>query len=71
MNLLFLNIGTPEPILLALLLLFFVYTLYHAVTSVNLSSNQRLLWIAIILFGCLLGWIAYWVIGRNGDERAR
>lgn len=69
MNLLF--IGTQELLIILPLLVLFIYTLYHASTNKTLSSNQRILWIAIILLTSLLGWIAYWVIGKNGDLRAR
>lgn len=69
MNLLF--IGTQELLIILPLLVLFIYTLYHASTNKTLSSNQRILWIAIILLTNLLGWIAYWAIGKNGDVRDR
>lgn len=71
MNLLFLNLGTQELLIMLPLLVLFVYTLYHASTNRTLSSNQRILWIAIILLTSLLGWIAYWAVGKNGDAKAR
>lgn len=69
MSLLF--IGTQELIIILPLLVLFLYTAYHAITNKTLSSNQRILWIAIIVLGNLLGWIAYWAIGKNRDARAR
>ncbi|WP_437917921.1 PLD nuclease N-terminal domain-containing protein [Sphingobacterium sp. LRF_L2] len=71
MNLLFLNLGTQELIIILPLLVIFVYTLYHATANRNLSSNQRILWIVIILLTNILGWIAYWIIGKNGKAKAR
>ncbi|MBA8986183.1 hypothetical protein HNP72_001317 [Sphingobacterium soli] len=69
MNLLI--IVTQEVLIFLTLLLLFIYTLYHASTNKTLSSNQRVLRIAIILLANLLGWIANWIIGRNRDLSAR
>ncbi|MBD1435170.1 PLDc N-terminal domain-containing protein [Sphingobacterium sp. DN00404] len=71
MNLLFFNLGTQELFIMLPLLVVFAYTLYQASTNRTLSSNQRILWIAIILLTNLLGWIAYWAIGKNWNARSR
>ncbi|HMR19509.1 MAG TPA: PLDc N-terminal domain-containing protein [Sphingobacterium sp.] len=63
MNLLF--IGTHELLIVLPLFLVFVYTLYHAITNLKLSVGQRILWILIIFVGNVLGWLAYWLIGKN------
>lgn len=63
MDLLF--IGTQELIIILPFLALFLYTAYHAITNKNLSTYQRSLWVLIIVLGNLLGWILYWVIGKN------
>ncbi len=70
MELLFLNIGTAELIILLPVLAFVFYCLYHSITNEKLPSSHRLLWFLVILCLPLLGGIAYWVIGRNAGGRA-
>lgn len=71
MDLLFLNIGTREIIIILLLILvIFVYTLYHVLTNKTLSTYQRSMWILIIVIGNLLGWLLYWTIGKNMKAKA-
>ncbi|MBD1433768.1 PLDc N-terminal domain-containing protein [Sphingobacterium sp. DN00404] len=70
MNLLFLNLGAQELVIILPLLVLFFYTAYHAVTNKSLTTYQRSLWILIIVLGNLLGWILYWAIGKKGDAIA-
>lgn len=65
MNLLFLNISTTEILIILPLLVLFAYTLYDAIKNKNLTSNERILWILVILIGNLLGWLAYWLLGKK------
>ncbi len=69
MPLLFLNIGTQEFLIIIPIAIFFLYTLFHAITNPRLNSSQRILWIILILFTSLIGWLAYWLIGRKGSEK--
>jgi|GEM_PF-451474 len=69
MNLLFLNIGTQELFILLPVFGFFVYTLYHAITNRTLTGTERAVWIAVILFTSLIGWVAYWLVGKNGRNK--
>ena len=62
MTLLFINIGKLEFIFLFILLIPFVYTLYHAISNKNLSMFEKSLWILVILFGNFIGWIIYWAV---------
>lgn len=71
MNLLFLNLGTQELVIMLPFLILFFYTAYHAITNKNLTTYQRSLWILIIVLGNFLGWVAYWAFGKNGDTRSR
>ncbi|WP_437922062.1 hypothetical protein [Sphingobacterium sp. LRF_L2] len=63
-------IGMQEIIIFFALgsFLFFGYTIYHAVCNPYLNSNQKLLWIIIILFGSLIGWTLYWILGKRGQN---
>ncbi|WP_257667282.1 PLDc N-terminal domain-containing protein [Parapedobacter tibetensis] len=65
MELLFLNIGTAELILMLPVFAFVFYSLYHSITNEKLPSFHRMLWFLVILCLQLLGGIAYWVIGRK------
>lgn len=70
MNLLFLNVGTTEMFIVIIpLLTLFVYTLYHVLTNKNLNTFQRSIWILIIILGNVLGWLLYWVLGKNGNSK--
>lgn len=69
MELLFLNMGTPELILVGLfvlpVLVIYFYCLFHAATNRSIPGMHRLLWFLIILSIPLLGSIAYWFMGRH------
>ena len=71
MELLFLNVGTPEMMLIALpLMLFIFYSLFHAATNLAIPAAHRMIWGLVILAIPLLGSIAYWVIGRKPAGRS-
>ncbi len=72
MELLFLNIGTPEIIMLFLAFLITLpvvilqlYCLINAAKSNSLTSDRRIAWVLIILFAPVLGSIAYLIWGRS------
>ena len=69
--LLFLNLGTSELVVIALMVLFMFYSLFHAATNMQIPGLYRLIWGVLILVIPLLGGIAYWVMGRKGviDKR--
>lgn len=66
MKLLFLNLGMQELIIVLPLLVFFIYTLYHAINNKHLTGNQRTLWIIIILATSLLGGMLTGRLSRMG-----
>ncbi|WP_148910084.1 PLDc N-terminal domain-containing protein [Sphingobacterium allocomposti] len=39
------------------------------ITTQNLNTYQRSLWVLIIVLGNLIGWILYWAIGRKGEKQ--
>lgn len=43
----------------------YVYTIYDVVTSRFANSNDRLIWILIVLLVPLLGTVLWFAIGRN------
>ena len=68
MNLLFLNLGTQELILLFLVIpvfLAYVFGLIHYVANDNIPGDNRILWCLVILVLSLIGTIAYWIVGRK------
>ncbi|SEO14587.1 Phospholipase_D-nuclease N-terminal [bacterium A37T11] len=74
MELLFLNIGTPEIIIL--FLAFFItlpvvilqlYCLTIAAKSNHLTSDRRISWILIILFVPVFRYIWYLIWGKNQE----
>lgn len=70
MELLFLNLGTQELILLTPLLLtvvLYVYCLIHCIRNHRLSGNTKLLWLIIILIAPFIGSLIYLVIGKKGQ----
>lgn len=69
MNLLFLNMGTQEILIVVPLLVLFLYTVFHAMNNNTLSSRERIVWLLLILFSNVLGALAYWLIGKNGSKK--
>lgn len=70
MNLLFFNLSTQELFMVLILpLILFGYTLYHVISNKDLSPYQRSIWILIIVLGNLLGWLAYWAIGKGSGKK--
>jgi len=70
MNLLFLNIGSFGMGLISIpILCFVIYSIYHAINNKRLTSNERIIWILLILVANILGSIAYWLIGKNGSSK--
>jgi len=69
MNLLFLNMSAQELLIVLPLFILFLYTVYHAMNNKTLSSRQRIVWLLLILFSNVLGALAYWVIGKNGNKK--
>lgn len=69
MNLLFLNLGTPEIIMISLyaLLPFFliVYCLIDIVRSDFKDLGTKFLWIIIVLVAPILGSVIYLLIGKK------
>ncbi|QBQ40640.1 PLDc N-terminal domain-containing protein [Sphingobacterium psychroaquaticum] len=68
MNMLFLNVGGLELIVILLLSLIYIYTFYHAITNPNLTGNLRIVWIIVLLVLNGLGVILYWLFGKNGSR---
>ncbi|WP_099371883.1 PLDc N-terminal domain-containing protein [Sphingobacterium sp. 1.A.5] len=65
MNLLFINIGGLEFIVLLIASIFYLYSFYKVIVDKYLSTNERLMWIIVILIFNLIGAIAYWIWGNN------
>lgn len=65
MNMLFLNVGGLELIVILLLSLIYIYTFYHAITNPNLTGNLRIVWIIVLLVLNGLGVILYWLFGKK------
>ncbi|HWK57241.1 MAG TPA: PLD nuclease N-terminal domain-containing protein [Parapedobacter sp.] len=71
MELLFLNIGTQEFILLVPVLLtviLYIYCLIHCIANNRLRGNSKLLWLIIILVAPFLGSVIYLIVGRKGNK---
>lgn len=68
-NLLFMNLGTPEIILLLLVgglpLILTIYCLFDITRSRFKEPLNKLLWVLIVLFVPIMGSILYLVIGRS------
>lgn len=48
-----------------LAILVYAYTIYDVVTSKFANSNDRLVWILIVVLVPLLGTILWFLVGRN------
>ncbi|RKE57352.1 MULTISPECIES: PLDc N-terminal domain-containing protein [Sphingobacterium] len=70
MNLLFLNIGTQELILLLLFIPQFlvIYTLYNIVTNNKFTNDKKLLWVVVVFLFNIIGSILYWMIETKKPE---
>lgn len=71
MELLFLNLGTQELILLGPVLLtaiLYVFCIIHCIRNSRLQGNSKLLWLIIILIAPFIGSLIYLVVGRKGSE---
>lgn len=66
------SIATIEIIMLIIalsLLVCFIYTLFHTISNKSLTNTQRTIWILLVVFTSVLGWIAYWWYGKNGTNK--
>ncbi|MGV3762028.1 PLDc N-terminal domain-containing protein [Parapedobacter sp.] len=73
MELLFLNLGTHELILLGSVLLgaaLYIYCLIDCIRNNRLQGNSKLLWLIIILIAPFIGSLIYLAIGRKGNGEA-
>lgn len=70
MNLLFLNIGTQELILLLLFISQFlvIYTLYNIVTNNKFTNDKKLLWVVVVFLFNIIGSNLYWMIETKKPE---
>jgi len=65
MDLLFINIGKTELYFLLTPLLFILVVIWNIIKHKDLTYNQKILWIVIVLVGNILGALIYWIWGRN------
>lgn len=73
MEVLFLNLGTQELILLGPVLLtviLYIYCLIHCIRNNRLQGNSKPLWLIIILIAPFIGSLIYLVVGRKGSGEA-
>lgn len=63
------GLGAAELLMMSIVFfipfLLMVWALIDALTSNFKDSNTKLLWVLVILFVPLLGWILYFSIGRS------
>jgi hypothetical protein len=68
-NLLFLNIGTPEIIILMIIgglpLILIIYCLFDITRSTFKDPINKIIWVIITVFVPVLGSILYLVFGRS------
>ena len=66
---LFISLGTSELIMLSIILFIPLILMAWALVDVLVSNFKdgtvKLLWVIVILFVPLFGWILYFLIGRN------
>lgn len=65
MNLAFLSLGTPEILLVGLLLIIPLITLIDIIRSDFKDQSTKLLWAVIVLVAPFLGCLLYFVMGRQ------
>ncbi|GAA4903232.1 PLDc N-terminal domain-containing protein [Mucilaginibacter defluvii] len=65
MALAFLNLGTPEIILIFFVVVIPLFTLVDIIKSDFKDNFTKLLWIVIVLLAPLLGCLLYFLIGRS------
>jgi len=70
MNLLFLNIGAQELILLLLFIpqCLVIYTLYSIITNDKFASDKKILWIVVVFLFNIIGSILYWMIKKKSQK---
>ncbi|MCD8740585.1 PLD nuclease N-terminal domain-containing protein [Mucilaginibacter roseus] len=65
MALAFLNLGTPEIILISFIVIIPLITLIDIIKSDFKDQFTKLLWIVIVLLAPILGCLLYFLIGRS------
>lgn len=65
MALAFLNLGTPEIILIFFVVIIPLITLIDIIKSDFKDNSTKLLWVVIVLLAPLLGCLLYSLIGRG------
>ena len=68
-GLLLMSVGALELVIMAPLVLFMFYSLFHAATNMKIPGLNRLIWALVILGLPVMGAIAYWVIGREARNK--
>ena len=64
-TLLFINIGTPEWIILLFPLVLIVYSLIDLTRSQFKEPVNKIIWVIIILFAPIIGAILYLTLGKS------
>ncbi|WP_442800882.1 PLDc N-terminal domain-containing protein [Sphingobacterium sp. UT-1RO-CII-1] len=65
----FINIGIQELIILFMfiipIVIIIVISVFHVVSNQNISRQNRLLWLVLIVLAPLIGSLIYWLVGKN------
>lgn len=64
-QLLFLNLGTPEIIILLFPVLLVTYCIADIITSSFKNDSVKILWILVVLVAPLIGSLIYLAVGRT------
>ena len=68
MELLFLNLGTQELILVLITVVLYISCIIHCIRNNRLQGNSRLLWLIIILIAPFIGSLIYLIVGKKGSQ---
>ncbi|WP_409456406.1 PLDc N-terminal domain-containing protein [Sphingobacterium sp.] len=68
MNILFLNLGLTEIILLSIPIVIVFYTIYHIISNSNILPQNKGIWIVLVLLFNFIGCVIYFVVGAKKSE---
>jgi len=68
MDMLFLNLGMTELMLISIPILIVIYTIYHIISNSNILPQNKGIWIVLVLLFNFIGSLIYFAVGSKKAE---
>lgn len=61
------NTGLRNPYIVTPIVLLICYSIYHVIKNHNLSKNEKIIMVVLLLLANVGGMIVYWIFGRKAN----